>query len=284
MRVVGCECVQGSTYLRSTKSLFELYINSEFFVTHFVFFPAMQVLTSCGVFGGSNALWKTEALRSYTFRRDVQTEDIELSAQAMLRSVRIRFCPAARSGELPPASFRALYQQRLRWAIGWDQVTIQHFAGIAKSSLSCRGKAALYWILPMRWALLFSATLNAIITPVVGYLYKLHFPGASLGLPIDACISLALLSFLAVTVVVCACAVMHEPPRLWLPVLLFQATGVLYISWQLLLACISLSKVCIGADGGWIVTTRASTSTSRRLSAAFLDPAVSGEGKYVRLE
>ena len=32
------------------------YINAEFFVTHFVFFPAMQFITNMGVFGGSNAL------------------------------------------------------------------------------------------------------------------------------------------------------------------------------------------------------------------------------------
>ena len=39
-----CSCVQGSTYLRRKRSLFDLYINSEFFVTHFVFFPAMQAM------------------------------------------------------------------------------------------------------------------------------------------------------------------------------------------------------------------------------------------------
>ena len=107
----------------------------------------------------------------------------------MLRRVRIRFCPEARSGELPPATFLALYRQRLRWALGWDQVTItrfrhirhirhirysryiryiryirhiqvtiQHFRSIGTADLSCREKAALYWILPMRWALVFSAT------------------------------------------------------------------------------------------------------------------------------
>ena len=124
--------------------------------------------------------------------------------------VRIRFCPEARSGELPPATFVALYRQRLRWALGWDQVTIrhfrfihrflpsrtvtyrhvpsrtvtcrhvpsrtvtyrhipslavprnqvtiQHFRSIGSADLSCREKAALYWILPMRWLLVFSAT------------------------------------------------------------------------------------------------------------------------------
>ena len=51
-----------------------------------------------------------------------QTEDVELAARAMLRKHKLRFCPQSRSGELPPASLRALYRQRLRWATGWDQV------------------------------------------------------------------------------------------------------------------------------------------------------------------
>ena len=46
-------CIQGSTYLRSRPNLLAQYINAEFFVTHFVFFPAMQFVTSMGVFGGS---------------------------------------------------------------------------------------------------------------------------------------------------------------------------------------------------------------------------------------
>jgi cellulose synthase/poly-beta-1,6-N-acetylglucosamine synthase-like glycosyltransferase len=123
MQSKGCSCVQGSTYLRERPSLLSAYINAEFFVTHFVFFPAMEFISSLGVFGGSNALWKTEALKSYEFRHDVQTEDIELSTRAMLGGrVTISFCPECRSGELPPATFTARYKQRLRWALGWDQV------------------------------------------------------------------------------------------------------------------------------------------------------------------
>ena len=53
----------------------------------------------------------------------LQTEDIEYTMRALLGRVKIRFCPEARSGELPPASFSALWRQRLRWAIGWDQAS-----------------------------------------------------------------------------------------------------------------------------------------------------------------
>ena len=42
MHAHGVQCVQGSTYLRTRPNLLAAYINAEFFVTHFVWFPAMQ--------------------------------------------------------------------------------------------------------------------------------------------------------------------------------------------------------------------------------------------------
>ena len=96
----------------------------------------------------------------------VQTEDIDLSTRALLGGrVRIRFEPRCRSGELPPASFYALYRQRLRWALGWDQVTLQHLATIAMAPIGCMQKLGLYYILPLRWGVLLSASLNALVTP-----------------------------------------------------------------------------------------------------------------------
>uniref|UniRef100_A0A7S3AML5 Glycosyltransferase 2-like domain-containing protein n=1 Tax=Haptolina ericina TaxID=156174 RepID=A0A7S3AML5_9EUKA len=262
-----CSCVQGSTYLRQRFSIFDNYINSEFFVTHFVFFPAMQFLTGCAVFGGSNALWRVDDLRGSGFRDDVQTEDIELSTRAMMSRLKIRFCPEARSGELPPSTLMSLYRQRLRWALGWDQVTIQHFRGIGSANLSCREKTAMYWILPMRWAILSSATINALVSPVVAYVYQEQL-GGSLGLPIDSCIALAATSFVVVSTIVLASAIMHESPWRWPAVVIFQASGILYVSLQLLLALISLAKICIGADGGWIVTARATGTSSSAPSKA----------------
>ena len=142
-----------------------------------------------GVFGGSNALWKTDDLKAYQFRSDVQTEDIELSTRAMLGGkVKISFCPECRSGELPPATLLALYRQRLRWALGWDQVTLQHARHIHSANLKCGEKLGLYYILPLRWGLLFSATLNALVAPVVSQSYLQAYPGSELGGPIETCV------------------------------------------------------------------------------------------------
>jgi len=266
MAASGVSCVQGSTYLRVVSNLrphqrlLSAYINAEFFATHFVYFPAMQFLTSLGVFGGSNALWRTAHLKSYQFRHDVQTEDIELSTRALLGGqVKISFCPDCRSGELPPATFCDLYKQRLRWALGWDQVTLQHGSSIWSARLGCLEKAGMYYILPLRWGLLFSATLNALIAPLVASAYA-STVGGELGSPITMCQFFSFSAFVAVSAVVFLNAVMHEPWHRWPAVMLFQVTGIVYIGWQLMLVVISLSKICRGADAGWVVTSRAAAS------------------------
>lgn len=91
-----------------------------------------------------------------------------MSTRALLGGhVKISFCPQCRSGELPPVSFAALTRQRLRWAIGWDQVTLLHAPKIWGSGLPCATKAGMYYLLPLRWALLFATTLNALVAPLV---------------------------------------------------------------------------------------------------------------------
>ena len=55
-------------------------VDAEFFVTHFVYFPAMEALAGTGYFGGSNALWQASVLREYGFHRSMHCEDVDLSA------------------------------------------------------------------------------------------------------------------------------------------------------------------------------------------------------------
>ena len=46
----------------------------------------MEALSASAFFGGSNALWRTAVLRGFTFSTGVQTEDIDVSARAMLNN------------------------------------------------------------------------------------------------------------------------------------------------------------------------------------------------------
>ena len=71
----------------------------------------------------------------------MQTEDIELSTRAMLGGrVKISFCPECRSDELPPATLLALYRQRLRWALGWDQFVLRKEA-LLRHDRQCVGSS-----------------------------------------------------------------------------------------------------------------------------------------------
>ena len=59
--------------------------------------------------------------------------------------VRIRLCPESRSGELPPASVRALFRQRVRWAIGWEQVMRLKSSRVESSQVRQRVRWAIGW-------------------------------------------------------------------------------------------------------------------------------------------
>ena len=87
--------------------------------------------------------------------------------------------------------------------------------------------------------------------------------GGEMGKPIETCILLSLLAFVICCLVVAAKTIAFEPPRRWLAVIFFQASGLLYIGWQILLVVVSLSKICMNQDGGWVVTKRSAPSTDR---------------------
>jgi hypothetical protein len=147
-----CDAVQGSTYIRNARSsLLASLVNAEFFVTHFVYFPAMEVLAANAYFGGSNALWRTRTLCGYGFDETILTEDVDLSARALLDGHRIRFCPEARSGELSPAGARSLVVQRLRWFMGWEQVTHRYYWKALRASLPLHKKLGFCYMFHLRW-------------------------------------------------------------------------------------------------------------------------------------
>merc|ERR1711920_457088 len=66
-------------------------------------------------------------------------EDVDIAMRMLLDKRRIDFCPEARSGELVPGNVKTLYKQRLRWALGWDQVSLKYWQALrtARSSMIC---------------------------------------------------------------------------------------------------------------------------------------------------
>ena len=88
-----------------------------------IFSPGIAMLVGSGYFGGACAAWRPAALRQLGFDTRMQTEDIDLSIRALSQGHSIQMIPHAQSLEMCPVGLYALYRQRLRWALGWEEVT-----------------------------------------------------------------------------------------------------------------------------------------------------------------
>lgn len=271
------DCVQGSTYIRAGHGLMGCLIDAEFFFNYFIIFRCLAGVTQTGFFGGSNALWRTEVLQSQLFDDSVQTEDIEYSLRALLRNVRIGFCPEARSGELAPASWGALWRQRKRWALGWDQVTLQHTGPLFRSKdISVCRKVALLWTFILRWVSIVAMLVLACVHPIMVGTAMLHsyldvadpfdLEMFKHGVPaILMPVSAGAFAVLLLTTVYTLCAV-ERPTKRFLRQLLFVSVFFICAAVPILLMAalqiVSFYQIYKGTTGGWVVTARAQTKSA----------------------
>jgi len=262
-----CEAVQGSTYIRDLEgSALGSLVNAEFFVTHFIYFPAMQQLSGTGYFGGSNALWRTETLRRYGFDSAMHCEDVDVSARAILDGYRIRFLPTARSGELAPAGTSALAKQRLRWFVGWEQVTHKYYRKVFASGLTIPRKVGFCYLFHLRWVLLFAALMGAVVNPIITSPFVYPLPTWSIS--IQCCVYTAVALYVFVAGLGLCFVLQHEPrnPLGWLWVVVFFVLGWLYVGLHFTLQTVAFVKVVSGNLGEWTVTERSSTGVERQAS------------------
>jgi poly-beta-1,6-N-acetyl-D-glucosamine synthase len=88
-----------------------------------------RIFTVSGVVAG----FRKSALHQVGYwSRDMLTEDIDVSWKLQLNHWDVRFEPAALCWILMPETFKGLWRQRLRWAMGGSQ-TILKYAGMWKS-------------------------------------------------------------------------------------------------------------------------------------------------------
>lgn len=230
----------------------------------FIYFISLQFIAGTGFFGGANAVWRTASLKGEKFSPLMQTEDIEFAARAILRNQRIRFCPEARSGELAPSSLAILSKQRLRWALGWEQVTISHIGAVRRARISCHRKFGLVYMLPMRWLLAFLSVVGAMVTPLLCYIY----PPSIWPLAIDFLFTLGLLESSLLVCCTLLESIYHETPLQCIFVAAFMLASPLYLLIQVTLLLTSLSRMARGQTGGWVVTKRAAVSAQRLVASA----------------
>ena len=122
LRRHDCDCVQGSYNLAQRDTVFDYFVDADFFLCYQQNMAGLMRCFGSGFFLGTNALWRTATLRSYPFIPNHLTEDMEVSLRALREGAHIRFLPHSQSMELPADDLPSLWQQRLRWQLGGDQV------------------------------------------------------------------------------------------------------------------------------------------------------------------
>ena len=148
----GYDVVQGHCMTRNgEETLLARMIAVEFESIYAVAHPGRAKLHRFGVFGGSNGYWRTELLHETRMRGSMLTEDIDSSMRTVERGLKIRSDRDVVSRELATTTFQQVWNQRLRWAQGWFQVTMMHTLRVWKSpGLTFRQKFGASYLLGYR--------------------------------------------------------------------------------------------------------------------------------------
>jgi cellulose synthase/poly-beta-1,6-N-acetylglucosamine synthase-like glycosyltransferase/CheY-like chemotaxis protein len=164
----GYDVVQGHCVVRNgDTSWVARTVAVEFEVIYAVSHPGRARLHGFGIFGGSNGYWRTDLLRRVRMHGFMLTEDIDSSLRVVEAGGRIASDPALISRELAPTTLHALWNQRMRWAQGWFQVSLKHLLrGWRSPSLTLRQKLGFTYLLGWReiypW-------LSLQVVPLVGF-------------------------------------------------------------------------------------------------------------------
>ena len=177
----GYDVVQGHCVIRNgDASWVARTVAVEFEAIYAVSHPGRARLHGFGVFGGSNGYWLTSVLRRTRMHGFMLTEDIDSSLRVVEAGGRIANDPGLISRELAPTTLGALWDQRMRWAQGWFQVSRRHLvSGWRSPRLSLRQKLGLTFLLGWRevypWVALQTLPIIAFLAYRAGGVLKLDW-------------------------------------------------------------------------------------------------------------
>lgn len=168
----GYDVVQGHCVIRNgDASWVTRLVAVEFQAIYAVAHPGRAAMHGFGIFGGSNGYWRTELLRRTRMRTTMLTEDIDASLRALIGGHRIASDPLLISHELAPPTLGALWNQRMRWAQGWFQVSLQHtWPALRSPHLSARQKLGVFHLLV--WRELYPWLSTQIVTVLAYWLWQ----------------------------------------------------------------------------------------------------------------
>jgi cellulose synthase/poly-beta-1,6-N-acetylglucosamine synthase-like glycosyltransferase len=144
----SADIVQGRCIIRTGSWL----IGLEFDLIYGLFHSGGRLVRGFGIFGGTNGIWRFEALDKIRMNPARLTEDIDSGIRALRSGYKVTYNPLIKSYEEAPPSFNALAKQRLRWAQGWAEVSAYQLAAAFEHNpyLSIRKRFHIFMLLQGR--------------------------------------------------------------------------------------------------------------------------------------
>lgn len=131
----GYDVVQGHCLVRNgDENWIAKVVAVEFETIYAIGHPGSEMIHNFGFFGGSNGFWRSGLLAQIGMDGSMLTEDIDSSIRTLLAGGKIKSDPGLISSELATTTLRQIWNQRLRWAQGWFQVSMRHFV----PGMTCR--------------------------------------------------------------------------------------------------------------------------------------------------
>jgi len=254
-RLPHVSAVQGAVLIdRGGPWLMRTILNAMEWSSWCIFSPGIAMLVGSGYFGGACAAWRPAALRQLGFDTRMQTEDIDLSIRALSLGHSIQMIPHAQSLEMCPVGLYALYRQRLRWALGWEEVTHVRLSSVFGSpKISEPRKWRVSILLMARYLTLFTSIFG------VGQIVDGLFFSRSWPLPLRVAMSVPSLScvFIWLFTAWMLCQ-LHAPGKLWASVFFFQLVSPVFFCMQSSLIVVASIRLALSGNKPmeWVATKR----------------------------
>jgi cellulose synthase/poly-beta-1,6-N-acetylglucosamine synthase-like glycosyltransferase len=120
--IVQGRCIIFNTHTSWLASMIAVEFDKIYAVSH----PGRAATWNFGLFTGSNGYWRASLLRDLRMRDHMLTEDIDSSLRAVARGSHTVHDMNVISYEMAPTTLSSFWKQRLRWAQGWAQASLEH--------------------------------------------------------------------------------------------------------------------------------------------------------------
>jgi cellulose synthase/poly-beta-1,6-N-acetylglucosamine synthase-like glycosyltransferase len=249
--IVQGRCIVRNAIANSLTKVVALEFEQMYGVSH----QGRSMLVDTAIFGGTNGWWRTRVLQQIGMDPRMLTEDIESAVRAILAGHRLIHDRSVISTELATDTRRSWWNQRLRWAQGWLQVTMRHQdAMLATPHLSRLQR--LYWWYMLSWGALFPMFAMAAFSVLIADVAVGH----SLAILTDPYLVLSTIVTIAVQLQIAVVAWRIASPAArrvrgrWM--VLYTLLTPVYVTAKNAISLIALLRE-IAAMDEWVVTARA---------------------------